>query len=115
MRKLLFTACLSVFTMALSAQDTPVIGDQLIVNSPTGQKYNHVKFPKLNFLVKKGKIANYKSVQGSEVVVSDIKTCNKGTKYVVLEKKDGSKFFGYLKTVKANYDASINSGELSVI
>ena len=35
------------------------------------------------------------------------------TIHVVLERKDGTKFFGYLKSVKANYNKSIEAGEIA--
>ncbi|WP_147676221.1 hypothetical protein [Algibacter pacificus] len=115
MKKVFLTACLSIFCFALHANKNPEIGDQFIVNSPTGQSYKYVKFPKLNFLVKKGKLANYKNVKGNKVVVSHVETCDKGHTYVTLKKQDGSKFFGYLQSVKANYTKSLKSGELSAI
>ena len=34
---------------------------------------------------------------------------------IILKKKDGTKFFGYLSKVKANYSKSIASGELSIV
>ncbi|MDN3664185.1 hypothetical protein ACFFU1_08555 [Algibacter miyuki] len=108
---LLFTA----FFITITAQETPQVGDQLMVNGPSNQFYNHVDFPQLNFLVKRGKIANYKSVKGNHVEISHVETDKNGTQYVTLKKKDGGKFFGYLNSVKANYNKSINSGELSVI
>lgn len=93
-------------------QSEPKVGDVLVVNATSNTKYNHVFFPKLNFIVKKGNLATYKPVHGTEVVVKDVENKN-GNTYVILEKKDNSKFFGYVKQVKANYSGSLNSGELS--
>ena len=61
-----------------------------------------------------GVVNNYKSVYGNKVVVEDIKTKKNGTTYVTLKKEDGSKFFGFLSTIKASYENSIDSGELSI-
>ena len=96
-------------------QNDPKVGDVLMINNPSGTKFNHVAFPKLNFLAKRGKVANYKSVYGNHVVVKEVITKSNGNTYVVLEKKDNSKFFGYLKEVKANYTKSLNSGEISIV
>ena len=85
MKKLLLTTALSIFCFTVNASEIPKIGDQFVVNSPSGQYYNHVKFPKLNFLVKKGKLANYKDVEGNKVIVSDIETCKKGNTYLILK------------------------------
>ncbi|WP_027137476.1 hypothetical protein [Gaetbulibacter saemankumensis] len=97
----------------VNSQDTPQIGDELIINAVSNIKYNHVNFPKLNFIVKRGGLATYKTVHGNEVVIKEVNAEN-GKTTVVLEKKDGSKFFGYLTSVEADYEASLNSGELSV-
>ncbi|MEW4925613.1 hypothetical protein [Algibacter sp. 2305UL17-15] len=118
MKKLIFILSL-LFTLnaTINAQNKipkPEIGDVLMVNAPDGTTYNHVFFPRLNFLVKRGKVANYKSVYGKKVVVKDVFEKN-GATYVMLTPKNGEKFFGHVSKVKANYSKSINSGELSKV
>ncbi len=111
MKALILTAFFLGFHLFLNAQSSPKIGDELVINSPKGIHYNHISFPRLNFLVKKGKPANYKSVYGNKVVVRQV--IYKGSKtYVLIEKKNREKFFGYITQVKANYNESIKSGEL---
>ena len=95
--------------------DIPMTGDVLVINQPSTTNYNHINFPKLNFIVKRGGVSNYKSVYGEHVVVKDVSTKNDGTVYVQLEPKNGKKFFGFLKRVKANYSEAIKSGELSTL
>ncbi|WP_445731437.1 hypothetical protein [Mariniflexile sp.] len=94
-------------------QNDPKVGDVLIINSPSGSMYNHIDFPRLNFIVKRGGIANYKSVQGNHVVVKEVINDGDGTTRVVIERRDKSKFFGFLKDVEADYIKSIESGEIS--
>ncbi|WP_100613024.1 hypothetical protein [Confluentibacter lentus] len=96
-------------------QNEPKVGDVLVINNPSGTEYNHISFPKLNMIAKRGKVANYKSVHGNHVVVKEVITKSNGNTYVVLEKKDNTQFFGFLKEVKANYTKSLNSGEISVV
>lgn len=115
MKKLTFTLFLLMTFLTLSAQESPKIGDKLIIKEPSGPSYNHIAFPKLNFIVKRGKIANYKSVYDNEVVVREILAKDNGNTYVILEKKDGDKFFGFLTKVKANYNLAIDTGELSLM
>src|SRR5690606_33952709 len=98
----------------LANQNNPQVGDLLVIN-PTGSKYNHISFPKLNIIAKRGKVANYKSVHGNRVVVKEVITEPNGNTYVVLEKKDNTKFFGFVKEVKANYGKSLNAGEISTV
>ncbi len=112
MKNLYFTLLFFGFTIAVSAQDTPKVDDVLIVSSPQAQNYTYIKFPKLNTLTKRGKVANYKSVYGNQVTVAEVSTENDGSVYVILKKKDGSKFFGYLSSVKANYTKAIAAKEL---
>jgi hypothetical protein len=114
MKKLFFTLLFLGLCISMNAQDQPKIGDILEINEPYGQQYQYVKLPKLNILKKRGVVNNYKSVYGNKVVVEDIKTKKNGTTYVTLKKEDGSKFFGFLSTVKASYENSIDSGELSI-
>lgn len=73
-----------------------------------------MKFASLNILATRGKVANYKNVIDDTVVVKDIKQKDETT-LVVLEKKDSSKFFGYLKNVKSNYSKSIEKIEFNTV
>lgn len=106
---LLFGFCYANTTQP-KYQKAPKKGDVLVVNHQSGQKYNHIDFPRLNFIVKRGGLANYKSVHGIHVIVKEVVETD-GNTHVILERKDGKKFFGFLKDVKANYTKSINSKE----
>lgn len=97
----------------LPNQNNPQVGDVLIIN-PSGSDYKHIAFPKLNFIAKRGKIANYKSVHGNQVVVKEVINAANGNTYVILEKQDNTRFFGYLSEVKANYEKSLKAGEISI-
>lgn len=114
MKKLFFTLVFLGLCISTHAQDQPKIGDILEINQPYGQQYQYVKLPKPNILKKRGVVDNYKSVYGNKVVVEDIKTKKNGTTYIILKKEDGSKFFGFLSTIKASYEKSIDAGELSI-
>jgi len=94
-------------------QNVPNVGDVLVINPTSNTNYNHIDFPELNIIVKKGGLANYKSVHGNHVVVKDVQTNTDGNVHVVLEKKDNTTFFGITKQVKADYNKAISSGELS--
>ena len=113
MKKLFFTLLFLGFYFIALGQNEPKVGDVLIIESPSSHAYNYIKFPKLNTLAKRGKVANYKSVKGNVVVIDEIIEGKDGKTHVVLKKKDGTKFFGYLSKVKANYEKSIASGEIS--
>jgi ribosomal protein S4E len=95
--------------------NNPKVGDVLIINEPTGQAYDHIKFPKLNIIIKRGGLANYKSVYGETVIVKNVMTKKDGKVFVQVESQNGKKFFGFLKTVNADYNKAIASGEMSIL
>ena len=99
--------------LSVTAQNQPKVGDELVVNE--SHAYTFVKFPKPNILIKRGKVANYKSVHGDTVVIDEVITRKDGSTDVILKKKDGSKFFGLKEKVKANYAKAIDAGELSEV
>jgi len=115
MKNFIFTLVFSVFTFISFGQNTPKVGDQLVVKSPKAESYKYVDFPKLNILVKRGQLASYNAVIDQVVVVDQVIELNYNTTTVVLKMKDESKFFNLYKTVKANYNKAIESGELVVL
>ncbi|MEN3322121.1 hypothetical protein VP395_00140 [Mariniflexile soesokkakense] len=108
----------SVFTFAnntkplQSKQNEPKVGDVLVINSTSNSKYNHIEFPQLNIIAKKGNVANYKSVHGKRVVIKEIVNHEGGNTKVLIENEDNTIFFGFVRQVKANYTKAIASGEL---
>ena len=89
----------------------PKVGDVLKISEPKNLEFKHINFPRLNFIVKKGGLPNYKSIYGELVIVKKI-IDKDGSVHVILERKDGKKFFGIQKQVSANYYASIEAGEI---
>jgi len=114
MKKFIVTVSFICVCFLSYANHTPKVGDVLIVKAPSSQFYNHIAFPQLNILVKRGKIASYTPVIGNEVVVEEVFT-KKNKTYVVLKKNDGTKFFGLYSDVKANYQKAMDSGELELL
>jgi hypothetical protein len=113
MKKLLFTLLFLGICFFTNAQSQPEVGDELKINEPYAQNFNHIRFPKPNILIKRGKLANYSSVYDNVVVIDKVISKKNGETYVILKKKDGSKFFGYLSKVKANYNTAIDANELT--
>lgn len=115
---MLFLAFTSVFatneTENVNNQNYPQVGDVLIIGESNTYKYNHIDFPRLNMIVKRGGIASYKTVYGNEVVVKAVEEKPDGTTEITIERKNGKKFFRHLKSVKADFGKAIESGELVV-
>lgn len=98
----------------LPTQTKPKVGDILVIKKNKGEKYSYIDFPRLNFLVKRGSVASYKSVYNLEVVVTEVLENKYGKIDVKLERADGKKFFNHKNWVIANYEKALSSGELHV-
>lgn len=91
--------------------DQVKVGDILIIGEPSGDAYQHIKIPKKNFIIKRGGIPNLKALSGVKVVVTDLQTKN-DKPIITLARKDGGRFFGSHKTLKAYLSESVDAGEL---
>ena len=92
MKNIFYLLLVLGFSMTLSAQDQPKVGDELVIEKTSTQSYRYLKFPKLNILTKRGKVANYKSVYRNIVVIDEVITKANGSTYVILKKKDAIHF-----------------------
>lgn len=117
MRKIIFIAFLAIST--IYGQENPgteqvsaKVGDELILGTPSAQKYQHIRFPKINFIIKKGGIANYKALKGKKVVITSIENTEKGKKVITIKRKDGLKFFNSITTVRVDLEKAITAGEI---
>ncbi|MCK0192037.1 hypothetical protein [Arenibacter sp. F20364] len=122
MKQLLFVVLMWVATVSVNGQnDKDVIlpevkvGDVLEIGRPNAPVYKHIDFPKPNFIIKRGGIANYKRVEGNKVVVTLIKEKKDGTVQVKIKKVDGGKFFKSQTVVSADLKKALQSGELRVL
>lgn len=111
MKKYILLLGLFVAAMNLQAQEVAV-GDTFEIGDPESPQYEHLEFPRANFIIKRGGIANYKSVKGNKVVVTSIKEKKDGTKLVRIKRTDGNRFFGSHWQVAANIEKALESGEL---
>ena len=118
MKKTLLIISGLFFALSVHAQDTddPVaVGDLMIINAPTGPNFVHIHFPRKNFIIKRGGIADMKRVYSCKVVVSQIKTIDNNNTQVTLKREDGLKFFRFLPSVKADLESALLAGELKIV
>ncbi|MCB7480026.1 hypothetical protein [Christiangramia sediminis] len=115
-----FISILSVFLIfsfsnsVLSQEnDEARVGEILKIGDSKNHQYSDVRFPKPNFIIKKGGIANYEKLAGTLVEITEIKTSSNNQTVVLLKRRDGKKFFGSFPEIKAYYNDAIASGELS--
>lgn len=88
------------------------VGDVFEIGKPKANQYKHIAFPRANFIIKRGGIANYKRAEGKMVVVTAINKKKDGTTEIKIKRKDGGRFFGSHNVVSANFDEALNTGEL---
>ena len=91
------------------------VGDVFEIGKPEANSYKHIDFPRANFIIKRGGIANYKRVEGNRVVVTSIKEKKDGTTQVKIKRKDGGRFFGSHTVVAADFKDAVKSGELQAM
>lgn len=110
---LLFSVSMLNAQNTVNQQTTDVqVGDVFEIGKPETNTYKHIKFPRANFIIKRGGIANYKRAEGRTVVVTSIKEKKDGTTQVKIKREDGGRFFGSHTVVAADFNDAIDSGEL---
>ena len=91
-------------------------GSILVLGTPSaGLDFKHIHFPKRNFIIKRGGIADYRALIGRKVQVSHVESSQNGETEIVLKPLDGQRFFRFLPKVKANYEKALDRGELKPI
>lgn len=113
-KTIVFIALLLVSSVTSFAQKSEKVevGDIFTISAVEGNKYQYVKFPKSNFIIKKGGIVNYTRIVGEKVKVTSVKE-KKGTKVATLELVSGKKFFNSHKSIKAMISEALKNNELS--
>lgn len=91
------------------------VGDVFEIGKPETNTYQHINFPRANFIIKRGGIANYKRAEGEKVVVTSIKEKKDGTTLVKIKRTDGNRFFGSHTVVSVDFKEALESGELEVL
>jgi len=107
---------LALFSLlgAQAQQDSkaPELGEILLLGTYDGMEYDHVHFPKLNFVLKRGGIGNWTSLPGTRVVVREKYQNSDGETFVVLERTDGLRFLKVIPSVTCSFQQALESGEL---
>tara|TARA_R110002072_G_scaffold39919_1_gene113889 strand:- start:574 stop:936 length:363 start_codon:yes stop_codon:yes gene_type:complete len=120
MRKYVLAGFIALGVLTMNAQDvmnksiTVEKGDIIEIGHPSTSKYKHIKFPRANFIIKRGGIANYKAALGEEVVVTNVKTTKGGSTKVDVKRKDGRRFFNTVSTVTINFEEALEANEIKL-
>ncbi len=115
LKSILLFCALSIGTFAFAQENkqAPIQeGTVLTIAKPSTAEYQHIHFPRKNFIIKRGAIADMKSVYGKEVEVVAYSYTDEGDTKVTLKRTDGKKFFRNFRTVDAHLEDALSSGEL---
>ncbi|WP_246160810.1 hypothetical protein [Maribacter flavus] len=86
------------------------IGDVFEIGTSESNQYNHTDFPGLNFIIKRGSIANYKREEGEKVFGTSVKEKKDSSTKIKLKYTDGGRFFGSHPVVSADFQEAVKSG-----
>lgn len=108
-------AVTTAFTTNSTIRNEPKKGAIYSIDAPANNHFQSINFPRLSTLLKRGVPATYKSVDQTSVIIADIKQGKNGTTQVVLQRKDGKKFFRYYTSVTADFTKALEKGELKAV
>ena len=120
MKKLIYLSKLMLFfcfflSYGQESSQKETIGKTYIINAKSGSSYNHLYFPKPNFIMKKGGFPNYEALVGKKIKVTKITKEKKSGTIVTFELENGGKFFGTHKVVNGNIEKALENGEISAV
>ena len=73
-KNILLAVLIFAFVINVNAQKTEIkVGDTFKIETVENNNYKYIKFPKDNFIIKKGGIVNYSNIIGEQVKVTSIK------------------------------------------
>jgi hypothetical protein len=119
MKTYVLAGFLALGVLTISAQEasgrlvTIEKGDTIQIGNPSTSNYKHIKFPRANFIMKRGNLANYKTIVGEDVIVTNVVLNEDGTSKVDVKRKNGRKFFNTLSTVTINFEDALEAGEVN--
>jgi len=110
---LIVSLCMTVTLMAQESGDSVKKGTVLTLGPVSATGYQHINLPKKNFIIKRGAIANFNSLEGQKVMVEEVLTKN-GETVVSIKRKDGLNFFRFWPTATTNLERALAKGELKL-
>lgn len=105
----LFLVSFGIFGQAESSEIK--VGDMFTIEKNTNVPFEHLHFPRANFIIKRGGVANYKGLDDVKVKVVKLLEDD----MVKLTSVSGKKFFNTYKYVKADLTKALEDGELKYI
>ncbi|MBS9462411.1 hypothetical protein KIM67_08320 [Flagellimonas sp. 389] len=117
-KPILFLIALVLSAYSLMAQqqedysDLVKVGDELLIDTPSASSYQHINVPRKNFIIKRGGVPDMKTLKSSVVTVTKIS--NDENPIITFKKANGKKFFRVYKTLTADLNSAVASGEIQI-
>ena len=87
-------------------------GDVFTIAKVNQDNYKHIKFPRANFIIKKGGLANYNNVVGEKVEITSVDERKNGKRMATVKLVESRRFFNSHKYVTVDIDKAIENKEL---
>lgn len=111
--KFLLAVLISFFSGIIYSQSSGVeIGAIFTINKVDGNNYKHINFPKANFIIKKGGIADYTKIVGKQVEITSIKEQEDGSVIATIALTSKKSFFNSHRYVTVDIRDALNDKEL---
>lgn len=115
-KNILLAVLIFAFVINVNAQKTEIkVGDTFKIETVENNNYKYIKFPKDNFIIKKGGIVNYSNIIGEQVKVTSIKEKKDGSKIATIMLSSGKRFFNSHKYIDVDIYKAIENKELDTI
>ena len=88
------------------------VGDTFTIGVAQNDNYKHIKFPKSNFIIKKGGIPNFKNLPGEKVEVTSLNEKKDGSFEATIKLTSNKRFFNSHKYVSVDIAEAIEKKEL---
>lgn len=108
----LFFSFFSIIVCSQSPNSSVKEGEVFVIGEVYNNNYEHINFPRPNFIIKRGGIANYKNVEGKKVEVTSIKEKKDGSLIATIKLTSKKSFFRTHKYVTVDIIEAIREKEL---
>lgn len=109
---LFFCTFLALNNFAQKNSEMVKVGDIFTIAKVDMNNYKYIKFPKDNFIIKKGGIANYKNIVNQKVKITALKENNKGKIQATIQLTSGRSFFKSHKSIQVDLKNALAKKEL---
>lgn len=112
---MLFVFFMSLSLGSISAQSSDYaidVGDVFIIGDASSNTYQHINFPRPNFIIKRGGIATFKNIKGKKVEITSVTKNSDGSSSATIKLLSEKYFFSSHKYVTLAIEEAINEKEL---